>query len=230
METFWLLHVDLLLEFSVDKGMGDVHRAQVKVLKGSKSKNSSNGRHTHSRSKGLHVVEARPLVEALANKLNRSKEPSALNFLTKTQWQGIAFLPGGKDDGVQVLFCKWASISTWAVSFCIELGVDFTFRVGIRLWSRLLDLSPFTRRTSNTTRASRRCRRVSYRCRRWNRCDWWCRSDLRDDWWCRCDWRNNWRCRNRWLRVELDHRLILPLNLSFRQLAHQRGRLHHPSR
>ena len=67
MIALWLLHVDVLLECTVYKDMGDVDRAKMEVLNGRESKHSAYGGHPDSRSEGFSVIEARALTEALCN-------------------------------------------------------------------------------------------------------------------------------------------------------------------
>ena len=62
-----LLHVDLLFECAIDKGMRDVDRAKMEVLNGKESEDSAYGGHPDSRSEGFGVIEARALTEALCN-------------------------------------------------------------------------------------------------------------------------------------------------------------------
>ena len=65
--ALWLLHVDLLFECAIDKGMRDVDREKMEVLNGRESEHSAYGGHPDSRSEGLSVIEARALTEALCN-------------------------------------------------------------------------------------------------------------------------------------------------------------------
>jgi len=43
LKSFWLLHIDLLLQFAIEIGMRNVHRAKLKVLQSSNSKDDANG-------------------------------------------------------------------------------------------------------------------------------------------------------------------------------------------
>jgi hypothetical protein len=61
LESFRLLHIDLLLQLAIKIGMRDVYRAKFQVLQGCNGANGANGGVSDSRGKGLLEIEARAL-------------------------------------------------------------------------------------------------------------------------------------------------------------------------
>jgi hypothetical protein len=67
-DAFWLLHVDLLLEFVVKESIGNVNTVQNEVLNGSKSKDGSEGSLFGGRRKRLVVFKPWSLPTSRGNK------------------------------------------------------------------------------------------------------------------------------------------------------------------
>ena len=66
-KSFWLLHVDLLLQLAIEIGMRNVHRAKLKILQSSNGKDDVNGGISDCWSEGLLEIKARALRIALCN-------------------------------------------------------------------------------------------------------------------------------------------------------------------
>ena len=67
-ESLWLLHVDVMIEFPIQKRIGDVQGVKFQVLNSSKSEDGSQCSPSGSGSEDLAEIESRTLREAFGNK------------------------------------------------------------------------------------------------------------------------------------------------------------------
>src|SRR6266571_314196 len=66
-ESLRLLHVDLFLQSAIEIGMGDVHRAKLKVFQSSQGEDNVNGGIANCGSEGLLEIKTRTLRIALGH-------------------------------------------------------------------------------------------------------------------------------------------------------------------
>ena len=67
-ESLWLLHVDVMIEFPIQKRVGDVQGVEFQVLNSSKSEDGSQCSPSGSGSEDLAEIKPRTLGEAFGNK------------------------------------------------------------------------------------------------------------------------------------------------------------------